>query len=219
MTDQATPAGETPAEDESIRFSQVLQRLADDAPEARLSVHQVVAAFGERAFGALMLFVGLLNLIPWPPGGTTLFGAPLLFITAQLAMGREELWLPRWICRTSFDRENFRRGVKRVLPTLAKVERLTRPRLEWMVGSLAERLIGVASLILSLILVLPIWGGNFLPALAICIFAVALVQRDGAVAVLGWVAVAASATILVLAANVIWDLAQGAWTYAERLIN
>jgi hypothetical protein len=54
-------------EDESLRFSQVLRRLAD-APEERLSVHNLVEAFGERAFGALMLCVGLLNMLPWPPG-------------------------------------------------------------------------------------------------------------------------------------------------------
>jgi len=212
-----TQAAAIRQEDESIRFSSVLRRLAE-APGERLTVHEVVQAFGERAFGALMLSVGLLNLIPWPPGGTTLFGAPLLFITAQLALGRETLWLPRWICRTSFDRGNYRAGLQRILPTLEKVERLTRPRLPILIGGVAERLIGVATLLLSLILVLPIWGGNFAPALAVCIFAVALVQRDGLVAILGWLAVAASVTILVLAANVIVRLAQNSWAWLQGLI-
>jgi len=212
-----TQAAAIRQEDESIRFSSVLRRLAEASGE-RLTVHEVVQAFGERAFGALMLSVGLLNLIPWPPGGTTLFGAPLLFITAQLALGRETLWLPRWICRTSFDRGNYRAGLQRILPTLEKVERLTRPRLPILIGGVAERLIGVATLLLSLILVLPIWGGNFAPALAVCIFAVALVQRDGVVAILGWLAVAASVTILVLAANVIVRLAQNSWAWLQGLI-
>lgn len=204
-------------ENESIRFSEVLRRLADE-PGERLSVHHVVEAFGERAFGALMLFVGLLNLIPWPPGGTTIFGAPLLFITAQLAIGRPTLWLPGWICRTAFDRTNFRRGLQRILPGLEKVERLTKPRLPFFIGSIAERLIGVATLLLSLILVLPIWGGNLAPAMAICIFAVALVQRDGFVAILGWVAVAVSITVLALAARVIWALAVNAWEWVQGLL-
>ncbi|MDP8916111.1 MAG: exopolysaccharide biosynthesis protein [Pseudomonadota bacterium] len=204
-------------ENEAARFSEVLRGLAA-APEERLSVHQVVEAFGERAFGALMLFVGLLNLIPWPPGGTTLFGAPLLFITAQLAMGREVLWLPKCICRISFDRTNFARGLKRILPALEKVERLTKPRAALFIGTVAERLIGVAALLLSCVLVLPIWGGNFAPAVAICIFAVALVQRDGVVAIAGWVAVAVSVTVLALAARVIWELGQNAWAWIERLI-
>ena len=213
MTDTSADA----PENESIRFSQVLRGLAEH-PGEKLSVHEVVSAFGERAFGALMLFVGLLNLIPWPPGGTTIFGAPLLFITFQLAMGREVLWLPKWICRTSFDRGNFRNGLRRILPTLEKVERITKPRLPWLIGTVAERLIGVATLLLSCILVLPIWGGNFAPALAVCIFAIALVQRDGVVAILGWIAVAASVTILVLAAGVIWAIAQNSWDWILRLL-
>jgi len=213
MTDAAVEAHE----DETIRFSQVLLGLADE-PGEKLSVHHVVEAFGERAFGALMLCVGLLNLIPWPPGGTTIFGAPLLFITAQLAMGREVLWLPNWICRISFDRGNFRSGLQRILPTLEKVERLTKPRLPLFIGSTAERLIGVATLLLSCILVLPIWGGNFAPAVAICVFAVALVQRDGLVAIFGWVAVAVSVTVLALAARVIWALGVNAWEWVQRLL-
>lgn len=204
-------------ENETIRFSEVLRRLAEQ-PGGKLSVHEVVGAFGERAFGALMLFVGLLNLIPWPPGGTTIFGAPLLFITAQLAMGREVLWLPKWICRISFNRGNFRNGLGRILPTLEKVERLTKPRMPLFIGTVAERLIGVAALLLSCVLVLPIWGGNFAPAVAICVFAVALVQRDGLVAILGWAAVIVSVTVLALAARVIWALVQNAWAYVERLI-
>jgi hypothetical protein len=177
-----------------------------------------VEAFGERAFGALMLCVGLINLIPWPPGGTTIFGAPLLFITFQLAIGRETLWLPGWICRISFDRTNFGAGLQRILPTLQKVERITKPRAPLFIGGVAERLIGVATLLLSCVLVLPIWGGNFAPAVAICIFAVALVQRDGLVAILGWIGVAVSVTVLVLAARVIWELAERSWTWIERLI-
>jgi hypothetical protein len=213
MTDTAAEA----QENETIRFSEVLRRLAEE-PGEKLSVNEVVTAFGERAFGALMLFVGLLNLIPWPPGGTTIFGAPLLFITAQLAIGREVLWLPRWICATAFDRGNFRRGLNRILPTLERVERLTKPRLPILVGNVAERLIGVAALLLSIILVLPIWGGNFAPAAAICIFAVALVQRDGVVAILGWIAVAVSVTVLALAARVIWALGVNAWEWVERTL-
>lgn len=213
MTDTAA----VPQENEAARFSEVLQRLAAQ-PEERLGVNEVVGAFGERAFGALMLFVGLLNLIPWPPGGTTITGAPLLFITFQLALGREVLWLPRWMCRTSFDRGNFRGGVQRILPTLRRVERLTRPRLPWFISGMAERPIGVVCLLLSCILVLPIFGGNFAPAIAITIFAVALVQRDGVVAIIGWVAVAASVTVLALAARLIWEMAQNSWAWLERMI-
>lgn len=224
MTDLGSSGGaptasrEPIAEDESLPFSEVLNGLALGEGE-RLSVNDIVSAFGERAFGAVMLCVGLLNLLPWPPGGTTITGAPLLFITLQLALGRERLWLPKRICGASFSRSNFRTGLKRVTPWLERVERLTKPRLPWAVGSVAERAIGIVCLLLTCILVLPIPGGNFVPALVITTFAVALVQRDGVIAILGWLGVVLAGAVLAVAARLIWELATGAWTYVQGLLN
>ena len=198
-------------ENEALRFSQVLRRLAAESGE-QLSVNDIVRAFGERAFGALMLTVGLLNLLPWPPGGTTVVGAPLLFITIQLAVGREQLWLPRWLCGASFSRGNFRSGLARVEPWLQKAERLTKPRFPWAITGLAERLIGLICFLLTCILVLPIPGGNFIPALVISTFAIALVQRDGALAVLGWLGVTVFIVAAVLLGREVVELLRENWS-------
>ena len=211
MTDIPAPG------DDALRFSQVLRNLAADDGD-QLTINDVVRAFGERAFGALMLTVGLLNLLPWPPGGTTIVGAPLLFITLQLAIGREQLWLPKWICGASFSRANFRTGFKRVEPWLERAERLTKPRMLWAVTGASERLIGIAGLLLTCVLVLPIPFGNFAPAITISLFAIGLVQRDGAAALLGWVATAISAAILVLAGRAIWELLEAGLSWAQRLL-
>jgi hypothetical protein len=66
--------------------------------------------------------------------------------------------------------------------------------------------------------VLPIFGGNFAPAVAVVVFAVAIVQRDGVVALLGWAALAASVAVSALAARLIWEMAVGAWSYAQGLL-
>jgi hypothetical protein len=213
MTDPAAPA-----ENETLRFSQVLRRLGEGEGE-RLSINDIVQAFGERAFGALMLCMGLLNILPWPPGGTTIMGAPLLFITVQLAVGRDTLWLPRRICGASFSRGNFRSGLQRALPTLERVERLTKPRLSWAVRSLGERLIGTVCFLLTCVLVLPIPGGNFIPALVIAAFAVALVQRDGLVALLGWLGVGVFVAAAVLLGREVWELIQANWFRVQRWIS
>jgi hypothetical protein len=210
MTDAA-------GEDETLRFSQVLRRLGEET-DPRVSINDITKAFGERAFGALMLCVGLLNLIPWPPGGTTITGTPLLFITFQLAIGRDTLWLPKRICQASFDRGNFRTGLKRVLPVLEKIERLTKPRLSWAVSSVAERLIGVICCLLTCVLVLPIPGGNLIPALVVVGFAIALVQRDGAVALLGWLGVGAFVLAGVLLGREVWELIQDNWSRVQGWI-
>src|SRR5690606_21018706 len=93
-------------------FSEVLEALGRGEGE-RLQVGEMVRAFGERAFGAVMLVVALLNLLPWPPGGTTLMGAPLLLLSFELALARDGLWLPRWALRGSVSRAAYRRGLRR----------------------------------------------------------------------------------------------------------
>src|SRR3712207_3776778 len=109
MTPPLRPEQETP------RFSAVLRRLAARGGE-RLSLNEIVQAFGERGFGAIMLLVALLNLLPLPPGSTTVTGAPLLILAFQMMLGRDTVWLPRWVCRAAVNRSGFRRGLKRVLP-------------------------------------------------------------------------------------------------------
>ena len=97
---------------------------------------------------------------------------------------------------------------------IRRAERLTRPRLTILVGEPGQRAIGVACFLLSVVLVLPIWLGNIAPAATIALFSLALVQRDGIAAVLGWVGTAVSVGLLVLAAGVIWAMTERAWEWA-----
>ena len=88
------------------RFSEVLSDLAS-RPSPAISIGDVLNAFGDRAFGALMLLFAAPNVLPLPPGMSAVLGAPLLFITAQLMLGRATLWMPRFICERSISRDFF----------------------------------------------------------------------------------------------------------------
>jgi len=195
---------------DSRPFSQVIEDIgAKDDP--KLYLGELINAFGERGFGALMLFFGLLSVaIGIIPGTTTLLGAPLLLMGLQLAIRQDQLWLPRWALRRWIERETYRNGVQKVLPRLRKVERLSKPRLEIMTSELSEVLIGVATVILAFILILPIWGGNLIPALIIATFGFGLMQRDGLAIVIGWSAIG----LIGLAALVIWL----AWTWVSPFL-
>ena len=183
-------------------FSQVIEDIgAKDDP--KLYLGELVNAFGERAFGALMLFFGLMNIaIGIIPGTTTILGAPLLLMGLQLVIRQDQLWLPRWALRRSIERETYRQGVEKVLPRLRQVERLSKPRLSIMTSDLSEMLIGIATVLLAAILVLPIWGGNLVPALIISTFGFGLMQRDGLVVLVGWAGVAGVCLFIWLA----WEL-------------
>lgn len=166
-------------------LSEVLRQLADVAG-ARVSIQDILDAFGDRAFGAVMLVLAAPNLLPLPPGSSSILAAPLVFVSAQLMIGRQVLWLPRFIVVRSFDRAAFRTMVGRLVPWLARIERLTKPRLGSLLGPVQDRIVGLACLTLALILFLPIPLGNMLPGLAITCFALGLAERDGLAILLGW---------------------------------
>lgn len=194
-------------------FSQVIEDIGrKDDP--RLYLGELVDAFGERGFGALMLFFGLLNIaIGIIPGTTTILGAPLLLMGLQLATRADQLWLPRWAMKRWIERKAYREGVEKVLPRVRVVERLSRPRLHMMTSELSEILIGVATVALACILVLPIWGGNLVPALIISTFGFGLMQRDGLVVLVGWLGVIGVVLFIWLA----WELVSAAFTALFRM--
>lgn len=177
------------------RFSDVLRELAT-APVERVRIADILDAFGDRAFGALMLIFAVPNVLPLPPGTSSVLGAPLLFIAAQLMLGRSGLWLPRLITERSLPRGDFAAMADRLLPLLARFERLLRPRFTGLINPLHDRMIGAACLVLAIVLFLPIPFGNMLPAFAISAFAVGLMERDGLAIAVGWLGKAASLAIL-----------------------
>jgi len=152
--------------------------MAADGSRERVSIADLLLALQDRALAALLLIFALPNVIPVPPGTSALLGAPLLFLAAQLAFGMRP-WLPRVIAERSMPRAHFAALITRATPWLARAERLLRPRWSVLCRPPAEYLVGGVCLLLSLIVFLPIPLGNMLPALAICLLALCILERDG----------------------------------------
>lgn len=198
-------------------FSEVVEKLGERRGET-LCLGEVVEAFGDRAFGPVMFFFALVNMMPWPPGGTTLTGAPLLLLSMELAWGRDELWVPRWTERIAVKRSTFRKLNGRFQRGLKLTERLSRPRLHFLTGPFAQGLIGLACVFLSVVLVLPIWGANLLPAVAVGFFALGVMQRDGLAVIVGWLLTAATVAVLFLAWRLIVAAIDHGWEWVGRLV-
>jgi len=167
-----------PAASRPRPLSQLLTEMAADGSRERVSIADLLLALQDRALAALLLIFALPNVIPVPPGTSALLGAPLLFLAAQLAFGMRP-WLPRVIAERSMPRAHFAALITRATPWLARAERLLRPRWSVLCRPPAEYLVGGVCLLLSLIVFLPIPLGNMLPALAICLLALCILERDG----------------------------------------
>ena len=158
----------------------------------------------EMEFGRRLVQVGFMRR--FDPGYVSMkrmltseeLGAPLIFLSAQLALGMRP-WLPRVIADRSMARKDFSAVVTRAQPWLARGEALLRPRLGWMSSPPAERLVGIVCFLLAIVLFLPIPLGNMLPAFAICVMALGVLERDGI-----WIA--AGLVVSVLSAGLVWGI-------------
>lgn len=168
--------------------SAVLRALASD-PRSEVSVTDILAYLGDRALAAAMLVFALPILAPLPPGSNFVLGLPLLAITAQLMLGRSTLWLPGMIGRKRVRLDASREFLRKAADRLAWLEQYVKPRHGWFCTPRADRLIGAACFMLALLLFLPIPFASILPALALSLFALGLVKRDGIFIAGGWLIV------------------------------
>ena len=149
------------------RLSDILKGLAQDK-NPDLTLGDIVRALGERGFGALILLLAAPNIIPLPPGSSFIFGVPLVFITAQLMIKQNKVWLPQKLMNAKVGGGRLPYLLNRLVPYVVKVERLLKPRGTLLTSSLGERLAGLTGLFCANVLLLPIPGANMAPALALC---------------------------------------------------
>ena len=167
-------------------LSEILMDIADDVSRQRVSIGDMIAAVPGRATAALMFLFAAPNAIPAPPGLSALLGLPLVYLASQM-MRRRKPWLPKAIEARSIPRSDFAAIVNRAAPWLARAERMLRPRLTPLVSPSAEIAIGLFCMILAIAVALPIPLGNMLPAFAICVMMLGVLERDGLWVALGGV--------------------------------
>lgn len=173
-----------PPPDEKRPLSDVLESLGY-GDEPKLSLREVVEAFGERGFGALIFILALMALFPWPPGGKAVFSVPIILMAAEMALQRDVVWVPRWALKASMSRGAYRAAATRILRPLRAIERLTRPRLPILTGEVADVLTGLVCIGLAVVLALPIPFFDAVPALSLAVIGLAVTQRDGVAVLIG----------------------------------
>lgn len=196
IPDQTSPA------EEAKPLSRLLREIATP-PEGHITIDEIVRRFGRRALGGVLFVFSIPNLLPLPPGSSTVLGVPLVLAAPQLLIGSAELWLPRAVRAREVDRAALAKGFDKLLPRLEWIEKLLAPRLSWLFGPIGDRVIGLVCTLLALVLILPIPLGNLLPAAAVSLLSLGLMQRDGIVLLIGYATAAVSAGVLVLSAQAV----------------
>lgn len=162
----------------------LLEELTSAFPNERVSFGELIDRLDSRAHGVLLLVMALPMCIPNVPGISTIFGVMMLLPALSLLLGSRRLWAPRGVRAWTFPREGFVRTLRATIPTLRRLEMLIKPRLAVFTRFPATILVGLQTLIMALVLVLPIPFGNWPPGMTVAMTALALLQRDGALMLL-----------------------------------
>jgi len=173
-----------------------LQRAAR-SNGAKVSVGEIVATFGRRSFGPLLLLTGLLGMTPVAaiPSAPSIIALITVLIAGQLLFGRETIWLPRFLENLSVKSERVAKAARMAKKPMHIAERIVRPRLLSLTTPMADRLVALACVLVAICVppleLLPFVA--FVPSLAIFAFGLSLVTRDGALVL---IALSISAAVL-----------------------
>ena len=174
---------------ETIRpISQVLFDLKDTVPKDKVCTFDLLEALHERGFGFLLFIFALPAAVPLPGLGVNLIiAAPLVFLTAQQALGRHSIWIPEKIKYKSISKERFEAMLDGAMPYLVKIEYLIRPRLGFMTQGVFSNIIGLAGLIMALSVCVPLPLTNTVPSMGIALMAIGVIMRDGLAVLAGMI--------------------------------
>jgi hypothetical protein len=180
MSSTATPAS----------LGDQLQQAIDGLPPEQLSLDALLEQFGPHGLLLLTALLTLVFLIPVSiPGVSTVFGAGILLVGVSRLL-RRPLWLPARLRQRQLPADKLRSALGRGMVWVARLQKISRPhRLPSLVDRRLAETLNDAGLVLGAVLLMAPFGfvpfSNTLPALALLLLAIGLMQRDGVAVLLG----------------------------------
>jgi hypothetical protein len=170
-----------------------LEHVIHELPEDRITLGALLDVFGDEGLLLLTMLLTLVFLIPVSiPGVSTVFGAAILLVGISRLLGRP-LWLPARIRHRDLPAAKLRPGLQQGMTWVRRLERISRPRrLKSIIDGRARLQLTNLAFIVAAVLLMAPFGfvpfSNTLPALALLLYSVGMVQRDGGAVLLGHLA-------------------------------
>ncbi len=185
--EQDDPALDTAYQNEGIRT--LLGMFEKGDPAEQLSLGQVLHGLEQSAFGMFLFIAILPSFIPIPGVGGAVSGPLVLLIGLQLIIGLSRPWLPGFIARRGPRRGTMHKFLNRISRPLQRLDRMLKPRLPLLIDPLPARILtGLLLILTGILLSLPIPFTNYLFGFQLLLFALALIERDGALMLFNWIA-------------------------------
>ena len=181
-----------------VPTSVALNDLLGSAPAEGITLQWLIGSLGRRSFGAVLLLLGLLGLLP---GIAALAGVLLLVPAFQMLLANRGPVFTRRITSIHLSTRRAVGAIRRAIPVLRYLERFIRPR--WPTPFEAtKRAVGFVILLLGIcIVIVPVPFMHVPPALLIVLIAFAYLEEDG---VLLCAALLAALVLIAALAVAVW---------------
>ncbi|TDW24960.1 exopolysaccharide biosynthesis protein [Rhizobium gallicum] len=181
-----------------VASAQLRKMLEFARAKGGLSIGEALESMGPAGIAFTVLFLAIPALTPIPGPFGMVFGTTLALVSLQISAGRRTVWLPAIVRNRHVSFATLDLIVRHSVPMIARVEKVVRAdRIEVLTGPTAQALLGLPIFLLAVVIALPIPFGNVLPVLSLVILAVAMMEGDGLVTLIGLLL--ASATIVTTA--------------------
>ena len=187
------------------RISDALRRLLREADGRPLTIREMVEILHGRGLQFVVILLCLPFLAPVTvPGISIPFGLAIALCGLRIAFGHKP-WLPAFILDRSISYSVLERMVHFGCTIYEKVEKVVRPRLEFLLagpgmGILIGSAIALSGIFLSLPIPPPFPLTNTIPGFAIICLSLGLMERDGGLILCGYVLTSIAAIYVALIA-------------------
>ncbi len=188
----------------AARTSALLRAALAEQTGSHIRLGDLVTPLHERAFGFLLLILALPNFVPVPIGIGGPMGVLVALVGAQMLIGLTRPWLPARLADVRIAHATAERVLGFGLPLLTRLEKLARPRLEILTYRPASLITGLLLLIVGGLLALPIPFTNWPIGFLLLVFAIALMERDGALLLAAWLASLAGVGAFASLGGAVW---------------
>lgn len=171
--------------------------MAEEAGEEGFTLKEIMDRLDERAFGAVLFMLALPCCIPFLYIVPQIVSLPMMALAAQMALGREEPWLPNALANRRIDKEGLTNTARGGRKWFGWVEVIARPRLTFLTGKAPERVIGLILCVFCASILVPLPMTNTVPGFAVAAASFGLIQRDGLLVLGGLVLGAAWVGVLI----------------------
>lgn len=169
----------------------ILDRAREAADGEQVDLKDLVQAFGDRAFGPVMILCSLFLMTPigMIPGLPAAFGLIVIIFAMQLLFRRDYPWMPEVLRKVKISDTALEKTQTKVSPLLRKIDNVIHPRLPWVTSGPMQALTALLAILLAITLaplgLVPF--GVVAPAFIIGLLGLGITARDGVLIIIGFV--------------------------------